>query len=279
MHEILPQNVIIHPNNWLVMVHLQLNDAWSVKWEPLTQCIYASWTCFRVILSGNSVIMNGRRGGRYMQATHSIYITTPLQFSVRRAVQVYLRVSVFPFEELPEAVSLIKILMVMSIEGVCLWLHTDYGYQCSALDLTSFTGKYALVIRTANPLPLHPLLPLNLPTVGWNMDGLDRRVNCHEVLQMVLLKKVYELFTLSTLVLSFGTCLQVVLIVNVATYWGYTHQYTDMNVLQESFTNFEVLAFPCNQFGKVSAWFGTHNETYTWVMMGRVFIGAVWRNL
>lgn len=25
-----------------------------------------------------------------------------------------------------------------------------------------------------------------------------------------------------------------------------------MNVLQESFTNFEILGFPCNQFGKVS---------------------------
>lgn len=42
---------------------------------------------------------------------------------------------------------------------------------------------------------------------------------------------------------------KVVLIVNVATYWDYTDQYLDMNVLQESFSNFEVLAFPCNQFG------------------------------
>jgi len=43
---------------------------------------------------------------------------------------------------------------------------------------------------------------------------------------------------------------KVVLIVNVATYWGYAKQYHDMNALQESYSNFVVLGFPCNNFGK-----------------------------
>jgi len=43
---------------------------------------------------------------------------------------------------------------------------------------------------------------------------------------------------------------KVVLIVNVATYWGYARQYPDMNALQESYSDFVVLGFPCNIFGK-----------------------------
>jgi len=43
---------------------------------------------------------------------------------------------------------------------------------------------------------------------------------------------------------------KVVLIVNVATYWGYARQYHDMNALQESYSNFVVLGFPSNIFGK-----------------------------
>jgi len=42
---------------------------------------------------------------------------------------------------------------------------------------------------------------------------------------------------------------QVVLIVNVATYWGYSRQYPDLNALQQRFSNFSIIAFPCNQFG------------------------------
>lgn len=42
----------------------------------------------------------------------------------------------------------------------------------------------------------------------------------------------------------------VVLIVNVATYWGYARQYNDLNALQNQYTNFSIVAFPCHQFGK-----------------------------
>lgn len=42
------------------------------------------------------------------------------------------------------------------------------------------------------------------------------------------------------------------LIVNVATYWGFTYQYHELNALQEEFANdLAILAFPCNQFGQV----------------------------
>jgi glutathione peroxidase len=42
------------------------------------------------------------------------------------------------------------------------------------------------------------------------------------------------------------------LIVNVATYWGFTYQYLELNALQEEFANdLAILAFPCNQFGQV----------------------------
>ena len=41
------------------------------------------------------------------------------------------------------------------------------------------------------------------------------------------------------------------LIVNVASRWGLTSQYAGLRTLQEQFADqpFEVLAFPCNQFG------------------------------
>jgi len=42
------------------------------------------------------------------------------------------------------------------------------------------------------------------------------------------------------------------LIVNVATFWGYTHTYPQLNALKQQFSNklFEIVAFPCNQFGQ-----------------------------
>lgn len=40
------------------------------------------------------------------------------------------------------------------------------------------------------------------------------------------------------------------LIVNVATYWGFTFQYNELNALHTAYEDFEILAFPCNQFGK-----------------------------
>lgn len=43
-----------------------------------------------------------------------------------------------------------------------------------------------------------------------------------------------------------------VLIVNVATYWGLTFQYLELNALHEELrgVGFTILGFPCNQFGK-----------------------------
>lgn len=40
-----------------------------------------------------------------------------------------------------------------------------------------------------------------------------------------------------------------VLIVNVASFCGYTSQYTDLQTLSEKFENLEVIGVPCNQFG------------------------------
>ena len=44
----------------------------------------------------------------------------------------------------------------------------------------------------------------------------------------------------------------VVLLVNVATYWGLTRQYAGLNALQKDHSNFHVIGIPCNQFGMVS---------------------------
>lgn len=41
---------------------------------------------------------------------------------------------------------------------------------------------------------------------------------------------------------------QVVLIVNLATYWGFTWHYSQLNALQDAYSEFTVLGFPCNQF-------------------------------
>jgi glutathione peroxidase len=40
-----------------------------------------------------------------------------------------------------------------------------------------------------------------------------------------------------------------VLIVNVASFCGYTSQYTELQALSEEYENLEVIGVPCNQFG------------------------------
>ena len=45
---------------------------------------------------------------------------------------------------------------------------------------------------------------------------------------------------------------KVVLVVNVASFWGSTHQYPALNALQDSFRDFKILGVPCNQFALVS---------------------------
>lgn len=42
---------------------------------------------------------------------------------------------------------------------------------------------------------------------------------------------------------------QVVLVINVASFWGSTHQYFALNALQSSIRDFKILGVPCNQFG------------------------------
>ena len=39
-----------------------------------------------------------------------------------------------------------------------------------------------------------------------------------------------------------------ILFVNVASYCGYTKQYTDLQKLHETYDNLEVIGLPCNQF-------------------------------
>jgi len=43
---------------------------------------------------------------------------------------------------------------------------------------------------------------------------------------------------------------QVLLVANLASFWGYTHQYYSFNALMDQYTDqpFKVLGFPCNQF-------------------------------
>jgi len=52
----------------------------------------------------------------------------------------------------------------------------------------------------------------------------------------------------------------VVLIINVASFCGYTNQYTGLQVLYDKYhgQGFEILAFPCNQFGSQEP--GTNDE-------------------
>ena len=40
----------------------------------------------------------------------------------------------------------------------------------------------------------------------------------------------------------------VILFVNVASYCGYTNQYSDLQKLHETYDNLEVIGLPCNQF-------------------------------
>jgi hypothetical protein len=72
-------------------------------------------------------------------------------------------------------------------------------------------------------------------------------IRCTETFQspcrMISLQGVYK---------QINKHLQVVLIVNVATYWALTHHYLGMNALQSNYQDLVVLGFPCNQFGMVS---------------------------
>lgn len=45
---------------------------------------------------------------------------------------------------------------------------------------------------------------------------------------------------------------KVVMLVNVATYWGHTYQYHGMNALQSNNKDFQMIGVPCNQFHYVS---------------------------
>ena len=41
-----------------------------------------------------------------------------------------------------------------------------------------------------------------------------------------------------------------ILVVNVASYCGYTRQYKDLQILQDKYNdNLQIIAFPCNDFG------------------------------
>jgi len=48
---------------------------------------------------------------------------------------------------------------------------------------------------------------------------------------------------------------KVVLLVNVATYWGHTYQYHSLNALQSTNSDFHIIGVPCNQFHYVSICF------------------------
>ena len=55
------------------------------------------------------------------------------------------------------------------------------------------------------------------------------------------------------------------LVVNVASYWGYTKDYTDLPKLYDNYGNrgFRILALPCNQFAKEEP--GSHDEILEFV--------------
>jgi len=40
----------------------------------------------------------------------------------------------------------------------------------------------------------------------------------------------------------------IVMVVNVASFWGYTFQYIGLNALQQKYQNFRIIGFPCNLF-------------------------------
>ena len=58
---------------------------------------------------------------------------------------------------------------------------------------------------------------------------------------------------------------KVLLVVNVASYWGYTKDYTDLPRLfdKHGSRGFRILAFPCNQFAKEEP--GSHEEILEFV--------------
>jgi len=57
----------------------------------------------------------------------------------------------------------------------------------------------------------------------------------------------------------------ILLVVNVASYWGYTNDYTELPKLYDLYgpRGFRVLAFPCNQFAREEP--GSHEEIFDFV--------------
>ena len=78
-------------------------------------------------------------------------------------------------------------------------------------------------------------------------------------LSLCLIYYIFELFTdcginLFLLLIFFqhiSFILQVLLLVNVAGFWGSTPQYYGLNALQETYKNFQIIGIPSNIFGKV----------------------------
>lgn len=71
------------------------------------------------------------------------------------------------------------------------------------------------------------------------------------------------------------------LVVNTASYCGYTHQFNDLEALYQQYggSNFEILGFPCNDFGSQDPGadstileFCTSNYNVTFQMMSRIYI-------
>lgn len=71
------------------------------------------------------------------------------------------------------------------------------------------------------------------------------------------------------------------LVVNTASYCGYTHQFNDLQALYQQYggSNFEILGFPCNDFGSQDPGadstileFCTSNYNVTFQMMSRIHI-------
>ena len=62
---------------------------------------------------------------------------------------------------------------------------------------------------------------------------------------------------------------KVLLIVNVASFWGATQQYLSLNALQDRYERLEVIGVPCNQFGKVSGKGHLMKATYKVPYLGK----------
>lgn len=119
---------------------------------------------------------------------------------------------------------------------------SSVGHNITRIQRVGWCCKYS-IMSPSGTLLIFSLLPVLCPAVQFS--------ECEKSSSRTVYDFKAKLIDDKTSVNIKDFSGSVLMIINVATYWGYTSQYLAMNapIRRYGATNFYILAFPCNQFG------------------------------